>query len=49
MFTKHGEKLEMHYLPEPEQNKDLAAWCHFDIIISKDLNVANTLKQLQNQ
>ena len=46
MSTNHGEKVEMHYLPEPDTNKDLAGWCHFEIIVSKDLNVENTLKQL---
>lgn len=36
----------MHYLPGPGTSEDLAAWCHFEIIVSKDLNVENTLKQL---
>lgn len=46
MSTDHEERLEMHYLPEPDKKKHLAVWCHFEIIVSKELNVENTLKQL---
>lgn len=43
MFTNNGDKLE-HYLSEPNTNKDLAVWRHFEIIVSKNLNEENTLK-----
>lgn len=43
MSKNNGEKLE-HYLCESNTNKDLAAWHHFEIIVSKDLNAENTLK-----
>lgn len=46
LSTNHGEKLQMHYCREPGTNKDLAVWCCFEIIVSKDPNVENTLKQL---
>lgn len=48
MSTNH-KRLETRYLPEHDTNKISAVWCHFEIIVSKDLNVENTVKQLQNQ
>lgn len=43
MSTYYGEKLE-RFLSEPNTNKDLAVWHHFEIIVSKDLNEENTFK-----
>lgn len=43
MSTYYGEKLE-RCLSEPNTNKDLAVWHHFEIIVSKDLNEENTFK-----